>query len=52
MECLGPSILSERLLRKICESPFIVGIIGMWVMELEIVKQSGEHFTRKFQMAL
>ena len=28
--------------------PFIVGIIGMWVMELEIVKQSGEHFTRKF----
>ena len=26
--------------------------IGMWAMELEIVEQSEEHFTRKFQMAL
>ena len=33
---------------KICENPFIVGIIGMWVMKLEIVKQSEGRFTRKF----
>ena len=48
MECLGPSSLCESLLRKICESHSIVGIIGMWAMELEIVRQSEEHFTRKF----
>ena len=52
MEYLGLSSLSVSLLRKICKNPFIVGIIDMWVMELEIVEQSGEHFTRKFQMAL
>ena len=52
MEYLGPSSLSVSLLRKICENPFIVSIIDMWVMELEIVEQSGEHFIRKFQMAL
>ena len=52
MEWLGPSSLSESLLWKIYENAFIVGIISMWVMELEIVEQFGEHFTRKFQMAL
>ena len=48
MEYLGPLSLSKSLLQKICENPFIVGIIDTWLMELEIVEQSEEHFTRKF----